>query len=347
MNSKIIDEFERLIAFIRNETDKYITEKDTKAANRNNFRIRQLSKVLGILKKYPTKLTLENFKELDDIPGIGKGSINRIKEILEDGKLSEIGDFVDIKKKKKKSLEALEEIVGVGRSKALELYNQGITDVKILKQKIKSGKIEVNDKVKLGLKYYGKYKTNIPRKEVTKIEKLLKKQIEKMNKKYELNEKNKYYLQICGSYRREKPFSNDIDVLISKVGSKSNKKHLMKFVKRLKKNLKSNNNKPLLVDDMTDGEVITKYMGFCKYKTNPTRRIDIRFVMDNDFHSALLYFTGSADLNKKMRQIAKEKGYKLSEYGLFDIITGKEIKTKSERDIFKKLDLEYIVPRLR
>ena len=48
-----------------------------------------------------------------------------------------------------------------------------------------------------------------------------------------------------------------------------------------------------------------------------------------------------------MRPIAKEKGYKLSEYGLFDIITGKEIKTKSERDIFKKLDLEYIVPRLR
>ena len=44
---------------------------------------------------------------------------------------------------------------------------------------------------------------------------------------------------------------------------------------------------------MTDE--VTKYMGFCKYKTNPTRRIDIRFVMDNDFVPALLYFTGSAD----------------------------------------------------
>ena len=32
-----------------------------------------------------------------------------------------------------------------------------------------------------------------------------------------------------------------------------------------------------------------------------------------------LYFTGSGDLNKKMRQIAKDKGYKLSEYGLFKI----------------------------
>jgi DNA polymerase (family 10) len=35
------------------------------------------------------------------------------------------------------------------------------------------------------------------------------------------------------------------------------------------------------------------------------------------FPSALLYFTGSAELNKKMRQVAKEMGYKLSEYGLF------------------------------
>ena len=96
---------------------------------------------------------------------------------------------------------------------------------------------------------------------------------------------------------------------------------------------------------MTDKNIVTKYMGFCKYKNNPVRRIDIRYVPYKYYHSALLYFTGSADLNKQMRSIAI-KGYKLSEYGLFDK-NDKRIKTKSERDIFKKLGLEYLHPRLR
>ena len=47
-----------------------------------------------------------------------------------------------------------------------------------------------------------------------------------------------------------------------------------------------------------------------------------------------------------MRKVAKDKGYKLSEYGLFDS-NGERFKIKSERDIFKKLNMEYLPPRLR
>ena len=103
---------------------------------------------------------------------------------------------------------------------------------------------------------------------------------------------------------------------------------------------------PLLVDSMTDKKIKTKYMGFSKLKDNMIRRIDIRFITFDSYYSALLYFTGSGDLNKKMRQIAKDKGYKLSEYGLFDT-NGNCISITSERDIFKKLSMEYLPPRLR
>ena len=48
-----------------------------------------------------------------------------------------------------------------------------------------------------------------------------------------------------------------------------------------------------------------------------------------------------------MRQIAKTKGYKLSEYGLFQISDNKKIKTNSEEDIFKLLDMDYIEPKFR
>ena len=350
-NSKIIDEFQRLVAFIKDENDTHKKNDNKKELNKNNFRIRQISRVIAILKKYPQKITKKNFKELLELPGIGKSSIKRIEEILNEGKLSELGNFVDAKRDKQKAIEDLEEIIGVGRSNALDFYEKGIKNVKMLKQKIKKKEIEVNDKIILGLKYHGVYKTNIPRKEIDEMYKLLKKIVNKMNKKHEYTDKNKYCFEICGSYRREKPFSNDIDVLLTKYGttekSKKSEKHLLKFVSKLKKNIKKNNNQPLLVDDMTDKNIETKYMGFCKYKDNHVRRIDIRYVPYTNFHSALLYFTGSRELNTKMRQIAKQKGFKLSEYGLFRLSDDKKMIIKSERDFFKKLDMEYLHPRLR
>jgi len=206
----------------------------------------------------------------------------------------------------------------------------------------KDGKIELNDKVLLGLKYYKKYKQHIPREEIDQTYKFLKKIVNDINKEKKLTAKNKYCLEICGSYRREKEFSNDIDILLTKLGTKENidcEPHLVLLVNKLK-SIK------FLVDDMTDKKIKTKYMGFGKFEDNPVRRIDIRFVPYTSYYSAVLYFTGSNILNQKMRRIAKKLGYKLSEYGLF-LIEGKKIKVKSEKDIFKKLNMDYIEPKFR
>lgn len=350
MNDSIIDEFQKLIAFLKDKQDGYKKENDTKNTNIYSFKIRQLSNVFSILKKYPKKITIDNHMEVKEINGIGKGSIDRIKEILETGKLSELGNFTDKKKEKNKSINELEEIVGVGRARAIELYDQGVTSIKILKEKIKKKEVTVNDKILLGLKYHGVYKMNIPRKEVDKYYQFLKNVVSNMNKRLELDDSNEYVFEICGSYRREKLFSNDIDVLISKKGTKNKKtkpeKHLDRFIRKLKSDMKKNKNNPLLLDDMTDKKISTKYMGFSKLKDNLVRRIDIRFVPYESFYFSLLYFTGSGDFNKKMRQIAKDKGYKLSEYGLFDK-EDKSFKAKSEQSIFKKLSMDYLPPKLR
>ena len=350
LNENIIKEFERLIAFIQNEKDEFQREKDIKNATANTFRLKQLNNVLIILKNYPDQITLQNYKELKDIDGIGTHTIERIHEILEKKKLSELGNFKNKSEIKEDILEELESIVGVGRANALEFYAQGITSVKMLKDKIKKKQIEVNEKIELGLKYYGVYKKDIPRSEITEIKDIIGKIIKKINKKYNLNESNKYIYEICGSYRREKPKSGDIDVLISKLdiidNTDSEINHLEIIVNTLKENLKYNGSKPLLIDDITDKNFETKYMGFAKYKDNPVRRIDIRFVSFESFYSALLYFTGSAELNKKMRSIAKKKHLKLSEYGLFKE-DGTKLKIKSEEEFFKKLELDYIEPKFR
>jgi DNA polymerase/3'-5' exonuclease PolX len=121
--------------------------------------------------------------------------------------------------------------------------------------------------------------------------------------------------------------------------------YLENIITSLKEPIKKNNDKPLLIDDLTElGH--TKYMGFIKYKDNPPRRIDIRFIPYDSWYSALLYFTGSAQLNKQMRQIAKKKNLKLSEYGIFKE-NGKKIQVNSEEDVFKILDMKYLEPQQR
>ena len=340
MNITLINEFSRLIS--------YISENNSKDQN-NKFRIKQLSVVLSILKKYPKEITLDNMIELKEIGGIGASSMKRIEEILKTGNLSELGTYVDNMSLKKNILENLEQIVGIGRSNALELYDKGITSVEMLKEKIDNNEITVNDKILLGLKYYGKYEMNIPRTEMDKYNMLFQYIIKKINKTMNYDDSNMYVVELCGSYRREKSFSNDIDILISKKDTlhyMPSKNYLELIVGKLKKPLKSNNNMPLLVDSMTDKKIKTKYMGFSKLSSNPIRRIDIRFITYDSYYSALLYFTGSGEFNKKMRIIAKKKGYKLSEYGLFDK-NNHIIKVNSERDIFKTLDMEYLQPRLR
>ena len=172
-NKLIIGEFERLIAYIKNvlidQTD------DKKEINKQQFKLKHFTKILYILKKLPDTITKTNYKDLLHLDGIGKGTIERIYEILETKKLLEIGDYKDENKEKIKALEDLESVVGIGKITAKKFYQDGIKSVKQLKKMYKSGEKELNDKILLGLKYYKKYKQNIPRKEIDEIYKFLNK----------------------------------------------------------------------------------------------------------------------------------------------------------------------------
>lgn len=334
-NSKIIKEFEKLadqIAFEMDSTPKT----DKKEQIKHSFRLKQIKNVIKILKAYPDEIV--SGEQLKDIKGVGAHSVERINEILKTGKLKEI-KMSKVSKKDLEYIEELEKVINIGRKKAVELVkDKNIRSVQQLKDAYNRGEIALNDKVLLGLKYFDIYKQNIPRAEVTKIEMYLKDQIMKVD--------NELFLIICGSYRRLKPTSNDIDVLIThphiktvKQFADAKRNYLKDFVIELKKN-------GFLLDDLTDKNFNNKYMGFCRFKKNPIRRIDIRYVPYESYYPALLYFTGSGNFNRKMREVAISLGYKLNEYGLYKIVDDrfKKIKVSSEKDIFDKLGMEYVDP---
>lgn len=69
----------------------------------------------------------------------------------------------------------------------------------------------------------------------------------------------------------------------------------------------------------------THFQGVCRLATgNPSRRLDIRLIPHEQYHCAVLYFTGSDVFNKEMRAHALEKRFTLNEYSLRPIgVTGK------------------------
>ncbi len=142
---------------------------------------------------------------------------------------------------------------------------------------------------------------------------------------------------IVGSYRRKKPKSNDIDVML--VDNK--KKSLDLFLDKLKKK--------------TQGKVFPYSKGLDKMSLiinteNITAmphvfKLDIFRCSTQDKIPMILYSTGSKEFNIQMRAKAKSKGLLLNQNGLFYRKNNKRVPgLKTEKDYFDKLDMVYLEP---
>lgn len=329
-NDNIIDQFKLLIKQIKFDIDFSTGKKQII----NMYRLRSVQQVLKILEKFPAKITSSN--QLIGIKNVGKKSLKRIDEILETGNLSEIKISSDIDKYLE-IISDLEDVFGIGRKKAYELFKEhDIKSIDDLKKKFKSGKITLPPNIIKGLEYVGKIKNRIPRSEIDDLNEIL--------TKATLEIDPHLVGVICGSYRRELSVSNDVDFIIvhSNVINQNDTlkiNYLHKLILLLK-------NKNIIIDSLTGDDVPTKYMGIYKLNNGPLRRIDIRYVAYESFYSAILYFTGSKDFNRKMRQLAVDMGYILNEYGIYDD-KNNMIHVNSEKDIFDIVGLEYLTPDKR
>ena len=326
----VLDNFRQLIKQIKIDIDNTTGKEQLK----NMYRLKSIDLARKIIEKIPNKII--NLKELEQIKGIGPGTIKRIEEIMKTGKLSEI-KITKIDEAFLKIMEELEESYGIGKKTAYDLFKKhNIKSMEELKNKVESGEIEVNDIIKKGLKYVGKINTNIPHDEITEIYDFL------MNNLFKIQVE--LFGVVCGSYRREKKTSGDVDFIVTHPKFKT-KKDLDKYIQLFEKFLLRLKNEGFMIEFLTGAKVETKFMGIFKWK-NIIGRIDIRFIPYESYYYALLYFTGSKDFNTNMRLVAISHGFKLNEYGLYDK-SNKSFKVESEKDIFDLLEMEYVQPYLR
>jgi len=234
----------------------------------------------------------------------------------------------------KKLIDNLMDIAGIGKTKATTLVNSGLTKVSDLNKK--KYREQLNDATKLLLKYNPERK--IAHDDIKKIEKKL---------------TGFPSAQIVGGFRRKKPFSKDIDVMIvSKDAKKSSYKMLddilYKYITYLKKKFKDvyvysqgGDKASLLI--LVDSTINTQKSVYYK--------VDVFKCPNKHKHAMLLYSTGSKEFNVRMRANASRQGYLLNQNGLYKknngVVAPTPVPVKSEKDFFKILNIPYIIPKKR
>jgi len=255
------------------------------------------------------------------LPKVGKSIASKIDEFLATGTLTKFAEMGD----RETVLKRFVGIWGAGPIQATKWYNFGYRTL----DQLRSPPPELpnpglTDQQELGLKYYDDLVQRIPRDEVTKAFEILKRAIHTVDKDLRV--------EIGGSYRRGEATSGDIDLLVLDY---KDKVFMTDIVKALK---------DVIEATLTSGP--DRYIGIIKVN-GKFRKLDVILIPSSEWAAGLMYFTGSLLFNVRLRGLAKAKGLRLNQHGLYDAETGLKIPTETEEDIFKALGEKYLSPEER
>lgn len=291
----------------------------------NPFRVRayrNAARTIGSLSKSVADLTAED-RPLTDFSGIGKDLAEKIEEIVRTGTLSQLKE---LEKDLSPGLHDMLRIPKLGPKKIKALYKElDIDDLSSLKKAARDQKIR-------NLEGFG------ARTEASILEEIERHSWSKSRTKWAVAEEiaRSYvdYLQkdnsvkeitVAGSYRRGQETVGDLDILVT--------------VKR----------RSDIMAHFVDYEDVDQIISRGKTRTSLVLRtglqVDLRVVPQVGYGAALHYFTGSTAHNIAVRKLAQKKGMKINEYGVFK--KDQRIAGKTEKDVFKQVDLPYIEPELR
>jgi len=297
----------------------------------NVFRVRayrNAAQNITALSRQLKEIYAKDPSELDALAGIGKDLREKIIEMIKTGKL---GYHDELMKKFPDGFLDMLDLSGLGPKKLKKLRDAlGVKNVDDLEKACKKGKLEsiegmgarTQEKLLEAIKHFKKRagRMLLPEADHYADEMI----------SYLLESKSFKKAVKAGSLRRGKETIGDIDILAV---CGDDKKAMERFV-----------NYPEAETVIAHGATKSSIM----LKDGP--QIDLRIVDASCFGAALSYFTGSKQHNVEVRKIAKKMGYKVNEYGVFSVRTGKNAKPlagKTEEDLYHKLKMEWIPPELR
>lgn len=299
----------------------------------DSFRIRSYRNAAEAIEALPQQISdlIEDPKQVLAIPGIGKGMLHNLNEMLHEGRLSLHAEML---KKYRPSMLELLKVQGLGpKTVALIWSAYQVCDLEGVEQLAREGKIRElprmgekhEQKLLKAIEDYrriaGRFLLSVAEVQAEKIAEHL--------KDYPGVEK----AIPAGSLRRGRETVGDLDILVTgpACGDEAEREKLIEHIIKL----------PGLMEIIARGE------NKVSFRLRGGMQVDVRFLPPESFGAAMQYFTGSKAHNVALRQRALKLGYTLNEYSLAKLDDQQVVAGKSEEEIYAALKLDYIPPEMR
>ena len=132
-------------------------------------------------------------------------------------------------------------------------------------------------------------------------------------------------IEAAGSYRRGKETIGDLDFLVVAADAAAAMDRLAAYG--------------------AVAEVLARGETKMSVRLSSGLQVDLRAVPEESFGAAMQYFTGSKEHNIVLRGLAKDRGLKINEYGVFRGETA--IAGRTEEEVYAAMDLPCFPPELR
>lgn len=291
----------------------------------NSFKISAFRKAANALETDERSLT--EIEDFTSIPGIGKGTAAVITEYMQEGTSTVLKE---LKEEVPPGLIPLLQLPGLGGKKIAKLYQLlGVEDVTGLEEACRAGKVQAlpgfgkktEEKILSSILQAGNRPERLPLAYMLPIAERIEARLANMT---DINRFSR-----AGSLRRMRETIKDLDFIIATDYPSSVRAQLLSL--------------PSIKNVIGAGETKVSVTLDLQFDVS----IDFRLVKPDEFITTLHHFTGSKEHNVRMRQLAKERGEKINEYGVEVIETG-EIQTfSSETEFYQHFDLPFIPPEVR
>ncbi len=297
----------------------------------NPFKCRAYSSAARTLQTFAGDLRALVLEErLHELPGIGDALQQKIRELIETGRLAYLDD---LKASFPPKLTELFSVPGLGPKKIKLLYEKlGVDSLDALEKACAQNLVatlpgmgaKTQGNILEGINQIRTYSSQFRYADVLPHAERLRDTLRQHPAVIRV--------EVAGSSRRCKEILKDLDLLVS---SKQPAE---------------------VMDFFTSLPIVKKIIGKGETKSSVLLegglQCDLRVVPDSKFAYALHHFTGSKEHNVALRQRAISRGLKLSEWGLFREGLPEDdpsalVPCATEEELFRKLGLDNIPPELR
>ena len=300
----------------------------------DSFRVRSYRNAAEAIESLPQQISelIADPKQVLAIPGIGKGMLSNLKEMLGEGRLALHAELLT---KYRPSMLQLLKVQGLGPKTISLIWSAyQVCDLEGVAQLAREGKLRILPRMgekheqKL-LKAIEDYQRIAGRFLLDTAEDQAQKIIEHL-RDYPGVEK----ATPAGSLRRGRETVGDLDILVTGPAccDDAERQKMIDHIIKL----------PGLMEIIARGE------NKVSFRRRGGMQVDVRFLSPDSYGAAMQYFTGSKAHNVALRQRALKMGYTLNEYSLARLDDEKVIvAAKNEEEIYAALKLDYIAPELR